>query len=244
MAENFVLVHGAWHGAWCWASVIAQLERAGDRAYAVDLPSHGADRLDPSKATRGSYVDSVVRYIEERNLRDVVLAGHSLGGMTIAGVAQLIPQRIKRVVFVTALVIPDKMSPAEDLTPIMSPEAASHIHGLAEGSPVMTLSEERFRTTFIQDGSRDLQDFVISALVPEPTSPFLEKANSADFFRSDTPVSYVMCERDIIFDDAALWQRFVNRLQNPTVYRIDSGHEVMFTHPYACAKTLSEIARL
>jgi pimeloyl-ACP methyl ester carboxylesterase len=91
MAENFVLVHGAWHGAWCWAGVIAQLERAGDRAYAVDLPAHGANRLDPAKATRGLYVDSVMRFIEERNLHNVVLAGHSLGGMTIAGVAQRIP---------------------------------------------------------------------------------------------------------------------------------------------------------
>jgi hypothetical protein len=136
------------------------------------------------------------------------------------------------------------MSAAEDLSPIMSPEAASHIHGLAEGAPVMTLSEERFRSTFIQDGSRDMQDFVISALVPEPTAPFLEKAASEDFFTSDTPVSYVMCEQDIIFDDAALWQRFVNRLKNPTVHKIDSGHELMFTQPYACAKTLSEIAQL
>jgi pimeloyl-ACP methyl ester carboxylesterase len=74
MSETLVLVHGAWHGAWCWAGVIGQLEAAGDRAYAVDLPAHGANRLDPVLATRALYVDAVVRFIEERNLRNVVLA--------------------------------------------------------------------------------------------------------------------------------------------------------------------------
>jgi pimeloyl-ACP methyl ester carboxylesterase len=244
MAENFVLVHGAWHGAWCWAGVIGRLEAAGDRAYAVDLPAHGANRLDPALATRALYVDAVVRQIEERNLKDVVLAGHSLGGMTIAGVAQRIPKRIKRVVFVTALVIPHDSSPADDLGPIMSAEAAGHIHGLAEGAPVITLSEERFRSAFIQDGSRDLQDFVIAALVPEPSAPFLERAALKDFYASAVPVSYVLCEQDIIFDDVKVWERFAGRFKNPTIHRINSGHEVMFTQPLACAKTLAEIARI
>ena len=243
MSENFVLVHGAWHGAWCWAGVIGQLEAAGDQAYAVDLPAHGGDRLDPALATRALYVDCVVRFIEERNLRNVVLAGHSLGGMTIAGVAQRIPERIKRVAFVTALVVPDDSSPAEDAAAIMSAEAASHIHGLAEGAAVITITDARFRSHFIQDGARDLQDFVMAALVPEPAAPFQERSSLKDFYASAVPVSFVLCEQDIVFDDAKVWLRFVERLRNPTVHRINSGHEVMFTQPLACAKTLAVIAR-
>jgi pimeloyl-ACP methyl ester carboxylesterase len=243
MAENIVLVHGAWHGAWCWAGVIGQLEAAGDHAYAVDLPAHGTNRLDPALATRALYVDAVVRLIEEHDLKNVVLGGHSFGGMTIAGVAQRIPERIKRVVFVTALVIPHDSSPADDLGPIISPEAASHMHGMAEGAPVITLSEERFRSNFIQDGSRDLQDFVIAALVPEPSAPFLERAPLREFYESAVPVSYVLCEQDIIFDDVKVWERFVGRFKNPTIHRINSGHEVMFTQPFACAKTLAATAR-
>jgi pimeloyl-ACP methyl ester carboxylesterase len=244
MSETLVLVHGAWHGAWCWAGVIGQLEAAGDRAYAVDLPAHGANRLDPVLATRALYVDAVVRFIEERNLRNVVLAGHSLGGMTIAGVAQRIPERLKRVVFVTAFVVPHDSSVAGDVAPLTSPEAASHMHGLAEGAPLVTLSEERFRSAFIQDGSRGLQDFVISALVPEPSAPIIEKASLRDFYASSTPVSYVVCEQDLVLDDPRHWEGFGRRLRNPTFHRINSGHEVMFTQPYACAKTLAEISRL
>src|SRR5260370_13704666 len=97
MAENFVLVHGAWHGAWCWGAVINQLERLGDRAYAVDLPGHGMNGADRSKVTLESYVDSVAEFIESRDLKNVVLAGHSLGGLTIPGGAAKIPTRNNRV---------------------------------------------------------------------------------------------------------------------------------------------------
>ena len=85
MAETFVLVHGAWHGAWCWGAVINQLEKLGDRAYAVDLPGHGMNRVDRSKVTLESYVDSVAEFIERHDLKDVVLAGHSLGGLRFRG---------------------------------------------------------------------------------------------------------------------------------------------------------------
>jgi pimeloyl-ACP methyl ester carboxylesterase len=86
MSNNIVLVHGAWHGAWCWAGVISELDRLGDRGYAVDLPGHGQNHWDCSQVKLATYVDSVVKFIEERDLRDVLIAGHSLGGLTISGV--------------------------------------------------------------------------------------------------------------------------------------------------------------
>ena len=92
MSNTFVLVHGAWHGAWCWAGVISELDKLGDRAYAVDLPGHGQNHFDRSKVTLTTYVDSVVKFIEERDQRDVIIAGHSLGGLTISGVTAKIPK--------------------------------------------------------------------------------------------------------------------------------------------------------
>lgn len=68
MAENFVLIHGAWHGGWCWAAVMRQLESEGHRAYALDLPGRGTSPLHHSKVTTEVWVDSVVRLIEQRNL--------------------------------------------------------------------------------------------------------------------------------------------------------------------------------
>src|SRR5882724_7830302 len=127
MAETFVLVHGAWHGGWCWAAVINQLERLGDRAYAVDLPGHGMSGVDRATVTLDSYVNSVAEFIERHDLHDVVLAGHSLAGLTIPGVAAKIPKRIKRVVWVTALV-------ALDGQPVVDP-VGSPLPAVAESRP-------------------------------------------------------------------------------------------------------------
>ena len=81
------------------------------------------NRADRSKVTLASYVDSVAQFIERHDLKNVVLAGHSLGGLTIPGVAAKIPSRIKRVVWVTALV-------ALDGQPIIDPATSPLAAGI------------------------------------------------------------------------------------------------------------------
>lgn len=243
MTDNYVLIHGAWHGAWCWEAVMRELERDGQSAFAVDLPSHGTNPCDPANVTRAAYIESVVSFIEQRDLRNVVLAGHSLGGITIPGVATRIPKRMKRVVFVSALVSEDGAITGEETASLMGSHL-SDIRGLAEGAPAVTLTPERFRSAFIQDGSRDLQDFVYAALVPEPSAPMQEPVRMKEFHRLDLPVSYVICENDLVFDDPAVWHPgFSRRLKNPTTRSIKAGHELMFTKPIECARALIDLAR-
>jgi pimeloyl-ACP methyl ester carboxylesterase len=242
MGEKFVLVHGAWHGAWCWAAVIRQLNRLGDEAFAVDLPGHGASTVDRAKVTLSSYVDSVVRYIEERDLSDVLLAGHSLGGITISGVVQKIPRRIKRVIFVTAVVCRDGERVVDSI-----PDSEAVAQGLEKlrtlPDPSAPVDEQAFRTAYIQDGARDLQDFVLSALVPEPVAPMLEPVSMKDFYTCGVPQSYVVCENDIARAPGHWHPHYSSRLANPTLRFIKSGHEVMFTAPEECARALHELAQ-
>ena len=243
MAENFVLVHGAWHGAWCWAGVIGALEREGHRAYRVDLPGRPGNPMSHAKITRELWADSVVRFIEERGLRNVVLAGHSYGGLTITGVALRIPQRIKRLIYVTAVVPPEGRSLLDDWAAFMSPEAAAAMQQIDGGISAM-MEQEHFRRAFIQDGSRDLQDFVYAALVPEAMGPASEVAPMKEFLALDLPTSYVACEDDLVFGDPKVWHPgFSGRLRKPTIRSIKSGHELMFTRPVECAHALIELAR-
>ncbi len=246
MSERFVLVHGAWHGAWCWAAVMAQLEALGDRAYAVDLPGHGASKIDRATVTRQLYVDSVADFIERNDLTDVVLAGHSLGGITIPGVAAKIPRRIKRVVWMTAMVINDGEAPAGSLPPIPNSEQAfAAAAARPDRSMPIELIADVFRANFMQDASRDMQDFILAALTPEPLGPFGEPVPMREFFATAIPQSYVICEDDISPNGArGNWHpTFSSRLQNPTTRTIKSGHEVMFTKPVECARALHELVR-
>jgi pimeloyl-ACP methyl ester carboxylesterase len=93
--STFALIHGAWHGAWCWEPLIPELERRGHRAAAVDLPCDdpSATTMDNAKLVADSLADAD---------DDVVVVGHSLGGITAAVIPLLRP--VRRVVFLGALV--------------------------------------------------------------------------------------------------------------------------------------------
>jgi len=243
MAENFVLIHGAWHGAWCWASVINELGKRGDRCFAVDLPGNNGNPMDRAKVTLGIYVDAVARYIEDRELRNVVLAGHSMAGLVLPGVASKLPKRIKRVVFVSAMV-------AEDRKPIFDPSnpAIAQLAELANSRydksiPIDAMADN-FRKFFMQDASREMQDWILSALCPQPVKPFFEPSDMAAFHSSGVSQSYLICEDDIAPDgNARFHENYLPRLRNPSIRKIKSGHEVMFTRPKECAEALYEFAR-
>jgi pimeloyl-ACP methyl ester carboxylesterase len=102
---TFVLVHGAWHGAWCWFKVIPQLERLGHTVVAPDLPSHGTDRTPAKEVSLESYAQCVCRVLDACR-EPVILVGHSMGGLVISRAAELRPQKISRLVYLAAFLLP------------------------------------------------------------------------------------------------------------------------------------------
>ena len=102
---NFVLVHGAWHGAWCWKRVLPGLWAAGHRAWAVTLTGVGerAHLLSPS-VTLETHIADVAAVIEAEELDRVVLVGHSYGGIVVTGVADRLAPRIAHLVYLDAVV--------------------------------------------------------------------------------------------------------------------------------------------
>jgi len=243
MAETFVLVHGAWHGGFCWAAVINELAKRGDRSYPVDLPGNNANPLDRAKVNLKAYVDSVVKFIEDHQLRNVVLAGHSMAGLVMPGVVASVPDRIKRVVFVTAMV-------AEDGKSAFDPDAPSTAAIIAtansryDKSLAIEAMADNFRNFFMQDAKREMQDWVLGTLCPQPVQPFLDPVDMKSFHATGVPQSYLVCENDLAPDGHPLWHpTYSGRLKNPSIRKIKSGHEVMFTHPKECAEALYEFAR-
>ncbi|MFK0156574.1 alpha/beta fold hydrolase [Streptomyces sp. NPDC090493] len=97
---TFLLVHGAFHGGWCWSEVRRLLEANGHRTYAPSQTGL-ADRkhLLSRDIDMNTFVLDVVNLMESEDLRDVILVGHSFGGRTITGVADRVPERIAQLVF-------------------------------------------------------------------------------------------------------------------------------------------------
>src|SRR5688500_13251582 len=101
-ADGFVLVHGGYHGAWCWDAVVPLLDLP---SVAVDLPGRGR-RPAHGQVTVGMCVDAVLGDADAAGFDRFVLAGHSLGGVTITETANRAPERIAHLVYVAALAPP------------------------------------------------------------------------------------------------------------------------------------------
>jgi pimeloyl-ACP methyl ester carboxylesterase len=233
--ETIVLVHGGSLGAWSWAAVIAQLQKLGHRATAVDLAGRGESPYDLAKVTLAVHIDTVARYLEQRDLRDVVLVGHSMAGIVMPSVAVRMPERIKRLIFVSALVMRDGESAME----------VFRSGGLGAGNGRTRSREsmvERFRRHQLNGASRDLQDFVISAIVPDQMAVLSEPVPMKDFYALDPPTSVIILEDDLAIDPLRFHPLFTERLRNPTIRSIKAGHGVMFTHPAQCARAIIELA--
>ena len=108
---TFVLVHGAWHGGWCWQRVTRQLNDQGHEVFAPSLTGLGdrAHLLGP-EINLSTHVDDITNIFRSYDLEDVVLCGHSYGGLVITGVADRMPGSIRSLVYLDALVPEDGQS--------------------------------------------------------------------------------------------------------------------------------------
>src|SRR5215831_7435311 len=79
MSKTFVLIHGSWHGGWAWQAVIRDLAAKGFQVHAPTLPGHGPRAMREGITHQGC-VDTVVTYIQQHRLKDIILVGHSFGG--------------------------------------------------------------------------------------------------------------------------------------------------------------------
>ena len=99
--STYVLIHGAWHGSWCWDKVVSLLKQAGHTAIAPDLPGHGKDKTPIPEITLQGYVQRVCETVNAQ-VEPVILVGHSMGGGVITQAAEECPDKLK-MLFICAL---------------------------------------------------------------------------------------------------------------------------------------------
>src|SRR5712691_11049526 len=151
MATTFVLVHGAWHGGWCWIKTTRLLTDAAHIVYTPTLTGLG-DRahLARPEIDLDTHVQDVVAVLEAEDLKNVVLVGHSYGGMVISGVAARTRTRIARLVYLDAFV-PDA---GQSIFSLMRPERADEFRKAAtdaDGWRIPAPPPERFGITSQRD---------------------------------------------------------------------------------------------
>ncbi|QRP50924.1 alpha/beta fold hydrolase [Amycolatopsis sp. FDAARGOS 1241] len=235
--ETYVLVPGAWHGAWSWRPVADRLRAAGHRAVAVTLPGL-ADGDDGRRFRLGDTIDFLADFLESSDLTDVTLVGHSWGGYPVFGAAHRVPHRLRRVVFCSAFVPENDVPLVEDVPP----GHAELFRQLAResGDDSVVLPYPVWQNAFIQDTPEPVRKLVYDLLVPQPMSYFEEGMKAPALSTLGLPVTYLVGESDVAMPpgEYAWCPRFPARL-GVTPIGIPGDHESFLTRPGEFVSALS-----
>ncbi len=237
MSKHFVLIHGAWHGGWCWEGVIKALEKAGHTAEAPTLPGQnpGDDR---SEVTFASYLDKIVETLQQQS-HPVVLVGHSSAGFLLQSAAPLAPEKIERLIFLNAFILPEGKSQF-DLVP---PEAAQGMTAAAGVSPdnSVPVIEEFVRHMLMAGEPVEMQNALLSRLTPQPLVLFTTKVTTAAFDRLSVPRAVVFCKGDASLPPGA-FLGMAQGLGKFELVEVEGGHEALFTQPEVVTQGLIKAA--
>lgn len=176
--STYLLIHGSWHGAWCWYKIIPLLEQAGHKAIALDLPGHGRDWTAARDVSMQSYVDSVCQILDAQ-AEPVILVGHSRGGIVISQTAERRPEKIQTLVYLAAFLIPN----GEAMLPTALGDTESHIVSnlvVNEEQGYHMLKAEAFREALYADCSVEDVALATVLLTPEPNAPVATPLNLSD----------------------------------------------------------------
>jgi pimeloyl-ACP methyl ester carboxylesterase len=226
--RTYLLVHGSFVGAWCWSRVVRLLEAAGHEVYAPTLIGVG-ERAGEATPEVGllAHIDQITSLVEANDLRDVVLVGHSYGGMVVAGVAGRVPERIAGIVYVDAFV-PKPGQSALDILPGLRDAFA----GLALPDRPWLFAPFPLEALGVEDPQ--LREWATPLLTPMLWKAVEEGLPDDAGDLSTVPTVFVHCARGQFFDDTAndLGSRGI------PVLTLDEGHMVHLTSPGRLAEVL------
>ena len=243
MGETFVLIHGTWHGGWAWDAVMRELSGKGHRAQAPTLAGHGPGvaRLG---ITHQDCVASVVAYIDQRRLEDVILVGHSFGGTVVQKVAEQVPNRIRRTVFLDALILKDNERVFDVLPDVflasLTPKDGNGSVAVSPDNTMQIPPWETWRDNFIQDAPGPLARSTWEKLSPEPSRVNLDKLDLKRFHSLTIPRSFIYCRQDKAMPSGYFHPGMSSRLGSFKLVGMDGSHEVMFTRPAELADKIIE----
>lgn len=230
---TFVLVHGAWHGGWCWRMVAAKLEADGHRVFTPTLTGLGerAHLLDHS-TNLSTHIEDVCQIVRAEDLKDIVLVGHSYGGMVVSGVADKMLDRIASLVILDGFVPKDDEAMSDYWLPSLKAEwdiKAAETGGLS----IPPISADNFGVV------EEHRAWFDQNCTPHPYASFNEKIRLNGGRERVAKKLYIRALkwRSRAFDG------FLTQLEADQSWRtiaLDCGHEVMINQPERLAEVLEE----
>lgn len=226
--SSYVLVHGAWHGGWCWDKVVPLLEKKGHKVEAPDLPGHGKDRTPISEISLQAYADHICGILDAQP-EPVILVGHSMGGAVIAQAGEYRPRKIKFLIYVTAYLLQD----GEFMMQVFMQDTESSL-GLAiivaENQTYMTLRDDTVKEVFYGDCSDLDVARAKSLFVPQALAPFATPVITTEENFGRLPRVYIECLRDRVVSPS-VQKKMYTALPCKKVISMDTSHSPFLSAP-------------
>jgi pimeloyl-ACP methyl ester carboxylesterase len=230
---TFALVHGGYHGAWCWEHLTPLLERAGHDVVTMELP------LEDSAATFDTYADVVCAALDGHG-DDVVLVGHSYGGNTIPLVAARRP--LRRLVYLCAMIPDVGRSLAEQLTDkpeMLNPAYERGLSGLDEQLRQRWADLDIAREVFYGDCKEQSAQAALGRLRPQSVYPAIQPCSLAEHPRVST--TYIVCRDDQMLRPE--WSRQAARERlTAELIELPGHHSPFYSRPSVLADVLLGLA--
>jgi pimeloyl-ACP methyl ester carboxylesterase len=237
MSTTFVLVHGGGHGGWCWQRVARRLRAAGHDVYTPTLTGFGErSHLDTRTVTFETFVLDIVNVLEFEDLHDVVLVGHSMGGVIIPRVAERVPERISAVVWIAAVVTNDGESLLDTVpqSPAIAKAVRLGADGTAHTDPNLILDAN------MQDGTAEDKAMLRRLHTAYPPHALTEKGRLSSFLALGIPTAFITAADDLTIE-APVTAKMAARLPGARLAEVPGGHDCMITQPDAVAGALLEV---
>jgi pimeloyl-ACP methyl ester carboxylesterase len=238
---DLVLVHGGAHAADCWDLTVAELacQEPKLRVLAVDLPGRGRNPADLTTITIADWVDSVVAEVHNASLGDVVVVGHSMGGLTVPGVvARLGATRVRDLILAAAFIPPQGLSVVESLGGPLAPLARMGTRIRKSGA----MPGAAAKLAFWNAMSRERRRYALARLYPESAGVITERVDRSDL-PAEVPRTWIMTLRDRALSSRQQ-QRCIRSLGGvDTLICLDTCHDMMYSEPQRLAGILLDRCR-
>jgi pimeloyl-ACP methyl ester carboxylesterase len=228
---TYVLVHGGWQGGWSYQRVARLLRKTGHEVYAPTLTGLGErSHLARTHINLDTHITDVANTILWEDLFDVILVGHSYGGMVITGAADQLPERIKTLVYLDALV-PQNGSTLFTLRPEYLQSFVSQI-GAAQGALVPPRPGSAFDTALPEDWA-----WMDSKTTPHPFACFSQSIRLTGRFSSVPRRLYIYAKGGIC---DGMYDAYRQDPAAKVIAVEQSGHSIMIDQPVKLAEILGE----
>ncbi|MBV8585968.1 MAG: alpha/beta hydrolase [Verrucomicrobia bacterium] len=235
--DTFVLVHGAWHGGWCWRRVVAFLRSAGHVVFAPTLTGSG-ERVHLSRPdlTLADFATDIVNLITAEELSDVILVGHSFGGNSVSVVADRLPERLKRLVYIDSLVLKNGESGFSKLDPVLVAQRIELAEKTSGGLTMPPPPPEAFGVTDPDDA-----EWLRRRLTPLVLNCYREPIHLKHPLGNGVSKTYIACSNPV-YQPAVPTHEWVKSQPDWRFLELSTGHDAMVISPQDLTEMLIRCA--